>query len=1158
MPDVSLSLQNGVFEPTLLALVALSAVWRVCHWHTTKPALQAALLDPDGESASDKLLASRATAAAALAPPAVSQTAKIGSTIAEFMSLLLVGVNGALLCSLPGDAEGGIASTGNDGEHAVLGAACATASWGISTVVLLLERTRGLRVCRSLRLWWLLAFVVSVIRFRTDLIQAKNGDRGSLHVVAFVPHLVLGIIAILSPDTLTNEGYHMDGNALPTPSERWLAERAAAETGGADDDDLSSRALFRRNPEATASFFERITFWWLNGTMRRGAAAGHFLEVDDLHQLQSLDCTSRSYATLARAWDRERPSFFYALARAFGPYFACTGLYKLLNDIVVFINPMLISALVNFIENSESNPGESKMTGYGYAAAMLAAATVESLAMGQYFFRGYRLGYRVRSSIAQAVFSKAMRLTFESRRSFGVGAIVSYMQIDSDKIANAVPYLHLAWSAPLQLAIALYLLQAQVGPSAFAGLGILIALMPVNTWVAKKQMAYTKSVMEARDKRVKLMNEIVQGVRVVKLCAWEQPLQERLRQLREVELGEIRANSLLGAFSTFLWGATPLFVTVCTFALFAALNGAKALTAGKAFTSLALFNLLRFPLNAIPMTISRIVDLKVVVGRLGRYLDADELSDTELITHADADPNSDGYRRDSNAGTAEAIRVSDITVTWPDADAETAAAAAKNGKAKAKDKAAGDEGDATKKTTVVPPPPELEQRPTLQDLNITVSRGELLGVTGPVGSGKSSFLSALVNEIPRVSGAISISGSLAYCGQVPWIQNRSLRDNILFMRPFDASRYETTLRVCALHDDLEQLAAGDSTEIGERGINLSGGQKARVALARAVYADADVYVMDDVLSAVDATVCEHLMQQCIGVGRHCAASATASSSAGTATAAAGAALRNKTRVLATHHRQWLQRCDKVLVLNEDRTVAAFGPPTAANVSVHLGDVLSSPKKPSQKKNIKDVEDSSAQGAQKAGAQDSKSVPKNGAKTDDGKRSKDAGKLVQQEDRSKGHVAAKIWSTYSRAFGVRPIMLLVFLYSIAQALQVGSSGWLNVWSSDAKKSDAKSTTYYIGIYSALALTSALFILLRAVTVALAVVRAGRQTHERALRGLLAAPVRFFDETPIGRILNRFSNDQRTVDVQLRSSSSPISSKVHTTRKLRASRQWNSFI
>ena len=159
MTDVSLSLQNGVFEPILLALVALSALWRVCHWHTTKPALQAALLDADDDSATDKLLASRATTAAALLPPAASQAAKVGSNVSELMSLLLVGVNAALLCSLPGDTSGGTSSADNEGKHGVLGAACATASWSISTAVLLLERTRGLRVCRSLRLWWLLAFV---------------------------------------------------------------------------------------------------------------------------------------------------------------------------------------------------------------------------------------------------------------------------------------------------------------------------------------------------------------------------------------------------------------------------------------------------------------------------------------------------------------------------------------------------------------------------------------------------------------------------------------------------------------------------------------------------------------------------------------------------------------------------------------------------------------------------------------------------------------------------------------------------------------------------------------------------------------------------------------------------------------------------------------
>ena len=905
--DVSLELQNGTIQPCLLALVAAVCAWRARTWR--RPVLD---LDEEEDGDGSKL-------ASLLAPEPASRAATLTLQVELVCSVCMLGIHATLAAYRFGAGSDADAAdddgAGRDGNSTRVGDICALVAWGFSTLLVLAERSKGLHAGRSLRLWWLAAFFAAVLRLRSDLIFARAGRTAGLHIFAFAPSAVLAFCALLASDSPRSNGYEAHGLALPVPAERWaaaatqhLGEGALTNLGtdglGGGDEQLSSSTpnddadadaahsrpppppqaeLFRRSTEASASLFERLTFWWFNGVMARGAADNHFLEAADLHQLQSRDATGASHADLDAAWADKRPSFFRALARAFGSFFAVSGLFKLLNDVVVFINPMLISGVVGFVESDGDEPDS---TGYFYAGMMLVAATVESLAMGQYFFRGYRLAYRVRSAIAQAVFEKALRLTYGASREFGEGAIVSYMQIDADKLANAIPYLHLAWSAPLQLGICLWLLYGIVGPAAFAGLGVLILLMPLNTFVAKKQMRLTKATMEARDRRVKLTNEVVVGVRVVKLCAWEEPLLERLNALREVELSRIRANALWGALSTFLWGATPLFVTcewaarfsrenagsqhACllpppssssssssssfssfsmhagiTFGLFAALRGAAALTASKAFTSLALFNLLRFPLNAIPSTISRIIDLSVVVKRLGRFLSAPELRPQERVMHATpaaaaaaAGGNaSEGslYSRTAAVGAdGVAIRLQAAAFAWP--------------KAKTNEDAKKQTTDAQDAAADAARIAEEAQAPlTLGPLELAVRAGELIGVVGPVGSGKSSFLSALVNEIPRVGGSVAVAGErLAFCAQSPWIQNLTLRENVLFGRPFEQRRYDDALDACALRDDLAALPAGDATEIGERGINLSGGQKARVALARAVYADADVYVLDDV------------------------------------------------------------------------------------------------------------------------------------------------------------------------------------------------------------------------------------------------------------------------------------------------------------------------
>ena len=449
-------------------------------------------------------------------------------------------------------------------------------------------------------------------------------------------------------------------------------------------------------------------------------------------------------------------------------------------------------------------------------------------------------------------------------------------------------------------------------------------------------------------------------------------------------------------------------------------------------------------------------------------------------------------------------------------------------------------------------PPGLP--PTLRDISFCLSRGEMLGVAGPVGCGKSSLLSALINEIPRIGGRVALRGSVAFCAQEPWVQNMSLRDNILFGRPWDASLYERVIEVCGLAADLASLPSGDSTEIGERGINLSGGQKARIALARACYQRADIYLLDDVLSAVDAHVATHLVEHCLqGLLREWGA----------------------TIVLVTHHTIHLADADAVLLLDEAGAVRAYGPPATV-----LADSAGGGKEGrSRRKGKARIQASNCAASNGEGANDHN---RNGAHVDDATRSKldkrdsrrgDSGdatdahkrqfngveagdaqapipaessdkvknggvngakttnRLIKDEERETGYIKASVWRTYATALGVGALMALVFAYTIGQALTLGSSFWLTQWSADTLHQGSNPWLYVI-VYAIISLAACAVIWIRVVLVALACVRAGRRLHEGCVAAVVGSPMSFFDTTPLGRILNRFSTDLQVVDVQLR--------------------------
>uniref|UniRef100_A0A8C8RE26 ATP binding cassette subfamily C member 1 n=1 Tax=Pelusios castaneus TaxID=367368 RepID=A0A8C8RE26_9SAUR len=395
----------------------------------------------------------------------------------------------------------------------------------------------------------------------------------------------------------------------------------------------------------------------------------------------------------------------------------------------------------------------------------------------------------------QVHYFSALSLANSSRRKYTTGEIVNLMSADAQQLMELTVNVNLLWSAPLQILMAIVFLWQELGPSVLAGVGVLVLVIPINAFVAAKVTHQMKNT----DQRVKLLNEILHGIKILKLYAWEPSYQKKVVEIREHEIDVLKSSGYLTIFSMLTLTCIPFMVSLATFGVYFLLDEENVLTATKVFTSISLFNILRLPLFDLPTVISAIAQTKVSLSRLEDFLYAEDLDPQNI------DTSYSGSKQDF-----------------------------------------------------------LSVFLNVSSLSMKIEEGSLVAVVGQVGSGKSSLLSAVLGEMDKFEGTVQRKGSVAYVSQQAWIQNSILQENILFGSGLNRSYYERVLEACALLPDLEQLPNGDQTEIGERGVNISGGQKQRVSLARAVYSNADLYLLDDPLSAVDVHVGKHLFEKLIG------------------------------------------------------------------------------------------------------------------------------------------------------------------------------------------------------------------------------------------------------------------------------------------------------
>lgn len=822
----------------------------------------------------------------------------------------------------------------------------------------------------------------------------------------------------------------------------------------------------RNSPYGRASIIQLVTFSWMNPLFSIGVKKP--LEQDDAPDVDFKDSAeplSYSFGECVNAARERHGSTSLSIYRAMVMHIwkkaAINAGFAVVAACCSYVGPSLIDDFVKFLGAKEEH---GVRQGYYLALAFLSAKVVETVCQRQWIFGARQLGLRLRAALISHIYKKGLRLSSQSRQNHTSGEIINYMSVDIQRITDLIWYSNVVWMLPIQISLAIIVLHKNLGMGAFAGLAITFLIMTLNIPLTRLQKRYQAKIMEAKDERMKATSEVLRNMKILKLQAWDTQYLHKLEDLRKTEYGWLWSSLRLQAITSFIFWGAPAFISVVTFGVCILLG--IPLTAGRVLAALATFRMLQDPIFSLPDLLSALAQGKVSADRIASYFQEDEMK-------------LDAVQVFPKTETEFAVEIDHGKFSW---DPES-------------------------------------RHPTLDGIQLSVRRGMKVAICGTVGSGKSSLLSSILGELAKLNGTVKISGSKAYVPQSPWILTGNVRDNILFGNPYEFDKYEQTIHACALTKDLELFASGDLTEIGERGINMSGGQKQRIQIARAVYQDADIYLLDDPFSAVDAHTGTQLFKDCL-MGL----------------------LKDKTILYVTHQVEFLPAADLILVMQNGRIAQAgkFDELLQQNIGFEvlvgahnqaLESILSAENSSrviqEDEKNIDEFEgdDSTATQVQRVEKQESEQNLCEDAP--------DRGRLTQDEEREKGSIGKAVYWTYLKAvYGGALVPVIVLAQCFFQILQVASNYWM-AWASPAEATTEQ--TIGIGfvfmVYILLSIGSALGVLVRAMLVAIAGLLTSQKLFTDMLHCILRAPMSFFDSTPTGRILNRVSTDQSVVDLEI---------------------------
>ncbi|MCJ1476928.1 hypothetical protein MMC13_005597 [Lambiella insularis] len=938
--------------------------------------------------------------------------------------------------------------------------------------------------------------------------------------------------------------------------------------------------------EPLASLLSLSTFSWVDAIVWKG-----YMKTFELHDVWNLRPNDKAASVLSDFRQIQKTSkLAFRLLRHFKWHLLLQQCWAILNVLLRFAPTLLLRAILQYVER----PGDTTAaTAWLWVILLAVAGMVAGISNGQALWIGRKICIRLRAIMVGEIYSKTLRrraavavdsipeekgtsldkqragksglknkllsLFWRKKRTTGspseseidkdkhitAGTIINLMSVDSFKVSEISAYLHYLFpSVPVHLAVAIALLYQILGWSSIGGVAIMIALLPLNIIFARQFSSAQKSIMAGTDGRIHTVNEVLQNIRIIKYFAWEQRFAYDVDEKRDIELNALRKKYIIWTGAATIWYGVPMLITAFSFFLYTIVEK-KQLMPSVAFTALSLFGLLRYPLDELADMTARVLESKVSVDRIEAFLDEEETEKYHQLSNS------------SHEGVpSDIVGFDNATFTWAGTEERS-----------------GIENPAFR----------------LININVKFHIGSLNIIVGPTGSGKTSLLMALLGEMTPLKGAVhlpcgsreelgpdpltGLTESVAYCAQQAWLLNDTIKQNILFASAYDKDRYDKVLEACALTRDLEVLDAGDATLVGEKGIVVSGGQKQRISLARALYCNSKNILLDDCLSAVDSHTAQHIFDHCI----------------------LGPLMHNRTCILVTHNIALCVPRSQYVVVLANGKVAAEGDPREVMASGAFGDDLSRPasksgtRQPSRSNSqthLAEHSPSTNETAQPNGklnghtngsAKDSKAKPPAGNSDDDID--------LRAEVKAEGAIGWRVYRMYFASMGSIPYWVLtIFMFAMeplslvatdlwirewansyhmrdvgamkasapwridaptflwkaipSGSIWTGSSAWsfrnLSIPSSGVRASAETSRVdigYYLGVYALLAAFYVLVCILRYSTLFYGSLCASRSIHTRLLNAVLRAKFKFFDTTPLGQIMNRFSKDLQAIDQEV---------------------------